>query len=75
MDRSKVKQHRIRHMEIIRKLQSILKTISLYLLITVLTIGSVVNPTYAVEIEYFQNILDRGYFKVGIPPYDTPPYY
>ena len=70
-----MKQHRIRHMEIIRKLQSILKTISLYLLITVLTIGSVVNPSYAVEIEYFQNILDRGYFKVGIPPYDTPPYY
>jgi ABC-type amino acid transport substrate-binding protein len=29
----------------------------------------------AVEIQYFQEILDRGYFKVGIPPYDTPPYY
>ena len=28
-----------------------------------------------VEIEYFQNILERGYLKVGIPPYETPPYY
>ena len=28
-----------------------------------------------ISFEYYQNILDRGYFKVGIPPYDTPPYY
>jgi ABC-type amino acid transport substrate-binding protein len=28
-----------------------------------------------VEIPYFQNILDRGYFKVGIPSIDTPPFF
>ena len=62
-------------MEIISKLQTIFKGISLCLLIAILTIGSIVNPSYAVEIEYYQKILDRGYFNVGIPPYDTPPYY
>ena len=44
-------------------------------MIALLSIGSIVNPSYAVEIEYYQKILDRGYFNVGIPPYDTPPYY
>ena len=62
-------------MEIIRKLRGIFKTISLCLMIALLSIGSIVNPSYAVEIEYYQKILDRGYFNVGIPPYDTPPYY
>ena len=62
-------------MEIIRKLQRMFKGISLCLLITILSIGSIVNPSNAVEIEYYQKILDRGYFNVGIPPYDTPPYY
>lgn len=33
------------------------------------------GASYSVEIEYFENILERGYFKVGIPPYETPPYY
>ena len=62
-------------MEIIRKLRGIFKTISLCLMIALLSIGTIVNPSYAVEIEYYQKILDRGYFNVGIPPYDTPPYY
>ena len=62
-------------MEIIRKLRGIFKAISLCLMIAILSIGSIVNPSYAVEIEYYQKILDRGYFNVGIPPYDTPPYY
>ena len=62
-------------MEIIRKLQRMFKGISLCLLITILSIGSIVNPSNAVEIQYYQKILDRGYFNVGIPPYDTPPYY
>ena len=31
--------------------------------------------TIPVEIPYFQNILDRGYFKVGIPSIDTPPFF
>ena len=29
----------------------------------------------AIEIEYIQEIQDRGYIKVGIPPYRTPPFY
>ena len=62
-------------MEIIRKLETIFKWISLCLLIAILSIGLNVNPSYAVEIEYYQKILDRGYLNVGIPPYDTPPYY
>ena len=41
----------------------------------ILALGSFGSTCYSAEIEYFQNILDRGYFKVGIPPYDTPPYY
>ena len=62
-------------MEIIRKLETIFKWISLCLVIVILSIGISVNPSYAVEIEYYQKILDRGYLNVGIPPYDTPPYY
>ena len=62
-------------MEIIRKLETIFKWISLCLLIAILSIAINVNPSYAVEIEYYQKILDRGYLNVGIPPYDTPPYY
>lgn len=29
----------------------------------------------AIEIEYIQEIQDRGYIKVGIPPYSTAPFY
>ena len=29
----------------------------------------------AIEIEFIQEIQDRGYIKVGIPPYRTPPFY
>ena len=29
----------------------------------------------AIEIEYIQEIQDRGYIKVGIPPYRTAPFY
>ncbi len=62
-------------MRIKRELQSISKTCCLGILIVILALGSFGGQCYSAEIEYFQNILDRGYFKVGIPPYDTPPYY
>jgi ABC-type amino acid transport substrate-binding protein len=57
-----------RLMRIIRK--TFITTIVFFLGLSCLTM-----PAIAVEIQYFQEILDRGYFKVGIPPYDTPPYY
>jgi ABC-type amino acid transport substrate-binding protein len=44
-------------------------------LILIINLTLLVEPSYSVEIQYYQNILDRGYLKVGIPPYDTPPYY
>lgn len=34
-----------------------------------------IQPANAVEIEYIQNIIDRGFIRVGIPPYNTPPFY
>jgi ABC-type amino acid transport substrate-binding protein len=30
---------------------------------------------YSAEIKYIDKILDRGYLKVGLPPYTTPPFY
>ena len=57
------------------KFKSIIRNYTLRILIVILALTLIGMPSYAVEIEYFQNILDRGYFKVGIPPYDTPPYY
>ena len=33
------------------------------------------NTTLAAEIKYIEEILDRGYLKVGLPPYTTPPFY
>ena len=30
---------------------------------------------YAAEIKYIDKILNRGYLKVGLPPYTTPPFY
>ena len=54
-----------------KKLKSIF--INFVLLASILSLFA--GASYAVEIEYFKNILERGYFKVGIPPYETPPYY
>ena len=47
------------------------------LLISLITISvfPIVQSVNAVEIEYLQGIIDRGYIKVGIPPYRTPPFY
>ena len=49
--------------------------LSMNFLICIICVGLYVGPSYGVEIEYFQNVLDRGYLKIGIPPYETPPYY
>lgn len=62
-------------MRIKRELQRLLHACSYLVILLIITVGMLVEPIYAVEIEYYQNILDRGYLKVGIPPYDTPPYY
>jgi ABC-type amino acid transport substrate-binding protein len=62
-------------MRIKQELQGLFHACSYLALLLIITIGIFVEPNYAVEIEYYQNILDRGYLKVGIPPYDTPPYY
>ena len=62
-------------MRINSKFETVIKKCGYYGLIIILTLGLAGQPSYAVEIEYFQNILERGYLKVGIPPYDTPPYY
>ena len=40
-----------------------------------LSMPAIAVDTIPVEIPYFQNILDRGYFKVGIPSIDTPPFF
>ena len=48
---------------------------SVNFLICIICVGLSAGPSYGVEIEYFQNVLDRGYLKIGIPPYETPPYY
>ena len=57
------------------RLQRVLHACTYIALILIINIALLVEPSYAVEIEYYQNILDRGYLKVGIPPYNTPPYY
>ena len=50
--------------------------LSLFLIssITILFL-TVVQTVNAAEIEYLQNIIDKGFIKVGIPPYNTPPFY
>ena len=60
---------------LLKRLSKQLLILSLNILICVTGMGMYVEPSYGVEIDYFQNILDRGYIKVGIPPYETPPYY
>jgi len=40
-----------------------------------LSMPAIAVETIPVEIPYFQKILDRGYFKVGIPSIDTPPFF
>jgi ABC-type amino acid transport substrate-binding protein len=60
---------------LLKKLSRQLTMVSVNLLICIICIGLYAGPSYGVEIEYFQNVLDRGYLKIGIPPYETPPYY
>ena len=62
-------------MKIKEKLQRVLHASTYIALILIINLVLLVEPNYAVEIEYYQNVLDRGYLKVGIPPYNTPPYY
>ena len=57
------------------RLQRVLHACTYIAVILIINLTLLVDPSYAVEIEYYQNILDRGYLKVGIPPYNTPPYY
>ena len=33
------------------------------------------SPSFAAEIKYIDKVLERGYLKVGLPPYTTPPFY
>lgn len=44
-------------------------------MICITSIGFYAEQSFAAEIAYFQNMLERGYLNVGIPPYETPPYY
>ena len=60
---------------LLRKLSKQIIILSLNILIFITTIGFFAEQSNAVGIEFFQNILERGYIKVGIPPYETPPYY
>ena len=60
---------------LLRKLPKQIIILSLNILIFIATIGFFAEQSNAVGIEFFQNILERGYIKVGIPPYETPPYY
>ncbi len=62
-------------MGLLKKLSKQLIMLSINFLICIICVGLYVGPSYGVEIEYFQNVLDRGYLKIGIPPYETPPYY
>lgn len=34
-----------------------------------------VDMAFAAEIKYIDKILERGYLKIGLPPYTTPPFY
>ena len=62
-------------MGFLKKLSTQLIMASVNFLICIICIGLYVGPSYGAEIEYLQNVLDRGYLKIGIPPYETPPYY
>ena len=33
------------------------------------------QPVYSSEIEFIKQVEERGYLRVGIPPYNTPPFY
>ena len=54
---------------LLRKLSKQIIILSLNILIVITTIGFFAEQSNAVGIEFFQNILERGYIKVGIPPY------
>jgi polar amino acid transport system substrate-binding protein len=55
---------------------SVSKVLNLFVILLVSTFFlTFIQPANAVEIEYIQNIIDRGFIRVGIPPYNTPPFY
>ena len=66
-----------------QKLQTIFKMTSsnlktsmrflLFALISLIIFTS--GPAYSAEIKLVKQIEDRGYLRVGIPPYSTPPFY
>lgn len=62
-------------MKLLKELSKKLIIVTLNILFLITSIGMFAEQSNGVEIEYFQNILERGYLKVGIPPYETPPYY
>ena len=51
------------------------KTFSLFFASIFLFLLAIPSPVNAAEIGYIQAIKDRGYIKVGLPPYTTPPFY
>ena len=69
------KERLIIAVELLKKLSRQLIMLSVNFLICIICFGLYVGPSYGVEIEFFQGVLDRGYLKIGIPPYETPPYY
>ena len=53
-----------------------LKTSMKFLLFTLISfIIFTSGPAYSAEIKLVKQIEDRGYLRVGIPPYSTPPFY
>lgn len=55
---------------------SVSKVLNSFVILLVFTFFlTFIQPANAVEIEYIQNIIDRGFIRVGIPPYNTPPFY
>jgi ABC-type amino acid transport substrate-binding protein len=60
---------------LLKKLTRQLVIVTLNIMICITSIGFYAEQSFAAEIAYFQNMLERGYLNVGIPPYETPPYY
>ena len=61
---------------IFEMLKSNLKTPMKILLFTLLGLILLISkPAYSAEIKLIKQIEDRGYLRVGLPPYSTPPFY
>ena len=46
-----------------------------FISLTIVLYFTSIQIVNAAEIGYIQGIIDRGYITVGIPPYNTPPFY